>query len=124
MKDKTILIIDDDKEMLAVLEEYFSSQGFKVRGFFEPKEALSYLNSLPVGEKISAIVSDICMPDISGIDLLVETQQIDQRIPVIMISAFSAPYYEQDALSNGAYAFITKPFPLSKVASAVTQAIA
>ena len=86
MKEKLVLVVDDEGMMKEYLEEVMKRHGYKYAAFVDPSEALVFvqMNS----NKIDLVVTDIKMPGITGYDLAKEVLKINPRIPVILISAY------------------------------------
>jgi len=86
MKEKLVLLVDDEGMMKEYLEEVMKRHGYRYAAFADPSEALVFvqMNS----NKIDLVVTDIKMPGITGYDLAKEVFKINPRIPVILISAY------------------------------------
>jgi DNA-binding NtrC family response regulator len=86
MDEKLVLVVDDEGMVKEYLEEVMKRQGYHCVSFTEPSEALVFfqMNST----KVDIVVADIRMPGISGYDLAKEMLKINERVPVILISAY------------------------------------
>ncbi len=86
MKEKLVLVVDDEGMVKEYLEEVMTRHGYQCASFADPSEALVFfqMNST----KIDIVVADIRMPGISGYDLAKEMLKINRRVPVILISAY------------------------------------
>jgi diguanylate cyclase (GGDEF)-like protein len=104
--EKSLLIIDDETALLIVLQEYLEQQGLKVFTY----EAIPDLDNELREKEPHAILLDILIPQVSGIDILKKIKMINQKIPVIMMTGFANDEKRLEALKNGAYALLTKPF--------------
>lgn len=114
-----ILIVDDEnnlREMLAIL---LRREGFEV--FQAENGAVAVELVLEIIPDL--IISDIRMPVMSGIDLLRRLQDYENRIPVIMITAFSSTEEAVEAMKLGAYDYITKPFKNDEIRLVVRKAL-
>ena len=82
MSNETILILDDEKEITDLLEIYLKNENFLVRKFYNPLNALAYLEKEPV----SLAILDVMMPEMDGFTLC---QKIRQKylFPIIMLTA-------------------------------------
>ncbi len=103
---KTIFLVDDNQDFLAVLKEYLSlALGIEmIDCFTSPHEALARLDT----EQPDLMIVDISMPDITGLEL---TRMVHQRWPdlkVIILTLFDTPLHRQAALEAGASGFVTK----------------
>ena len=92
--------------LLIVLQEYLEQHGFKVFTY----EAIPDLENELKEKEPHAILLDILMPQVSGIDILKKIKMINQKIPVIMMTGFADEEKRIESLRNGAYALLTKPF--------------
>jgi two-component system response regulator HydG len=131
MKDTKgrILIIDDDREMRSLIQDFLVNEGYEVQAF--PKataalEALSKTGSLaqdrPEGD-IDLVISDIMMPEIDGLEFTARMQTLRPEIPIILITAFGSIETAIDAMRRGAYHYIVKPFKLSELSVNVDRAL-
>ncbi len=111
---KTVLLVDDDREMLRLFQEaltpYAGAFGVMVAG--DGMEALECLKQ----RSISLVVTDLKMPRMDGFELLATIMESYPDIPVIIMSGFSAPGIESMALRGGAVGFIVKPFSVDTLA--------
>lgn len=111
---KSILIVDDDQEMLSSLKSGFAKyqDTFAVQTAKDGFAAVDALkNSL-----ISLVVTDLKMPRMDGFELLEHIMQQYPEIPVIVITGYSTPDMEKLALEGGAVGYIAKPFMLDNLA--------
>ena len=104
--EKSLIIIDDETSLLLVLQEYLEQHGLKVFTY----EAIPDLENELKEKEPHAILLDILMPQVSGIDILKKIKMINQKIPVIMMTGFADEEKRIESLRNGAYALLTKPF--------------
>lgn len=115
---KRILIVDDEEEIRSFLKEYFEGQGFVCSEASNGKEALEIFQSQ---SNISVIVSDIRMPEMDGIEMLERIQKFPNPPKVILMSAYTT-FSLDDARGKGAFALISKPFPMSVMMESVLNA--
>ncbi len=114
----TILIVDDDDAIRGMLYELLSEK-YECNTASMAEEALQYLEV----ERYDAIVTDIAMPGLTGIELLKRVQQRDYRTPVILISGKGSEEDPVELISQGAFAYVTKPFNLDEIEEVVERAI-
>lgn len=99
-------IVDDEQQILEILEGLIIDLNFAVKTFTSAKELLDVIEE----DSPDVILSDIKMPEMTGDQLLKEIRKMEIETPVIFISGFISKEVMLDALSNGAYGFIEKPF--------------
>mgnify|MGYP001492443099 CR=1 FL=1 len=101
-----VLVVDDDLITLRSVERILSVRGFTVTTETNGLRALSSLQTLSV----DALLVDLVMPGISGIDLLKRIREMDDRMQVVMMTAFGDVDSAVTALKAGAHDFLNKPF--------------
>lgn len=121
MQSSRLFIIDDDEEMLTLLAEFFGSQGFETMEFRTAHAAVETFLKVPE-LPVHAVISDINMPLMSGIEFL-DWLRGRVQVPVILISAFGSAELEQQAIEAGAHFFMKKPFALSALKKAVESVV-
>ena len=104
--ESTLLLVDDDTNILEVLDARFSAAGFKVRKAPNAETALAILES----ERIDMVISDVKMPNMSGIQLFSRIQSIAPGLPVIFLTAYGSIKEAVGAVQSGAVDYLTKPF--------------
>ncbi len=114
----TILIVDDEKSMRDFLKILLVKEGYEVIVAGDGEQALAALDK----NRIDLVVSDIRMPGISGLELLAKIKDESEDIPVIMITAFASPNDAVQAMKNGAYDYISKPFNVDEIKSVIHSA--
>lgn len=121
MQDKgiKILIIDDDHSIRSMLSIVLKNEGYEVIAVESAIIALKKLKK----ETVDLIISDIKMPEISGIELLRKVKLIDQEIPVIMITGFASTNDAVEAMKLGAEDYIIKPFNLDELKIIINKSI-
>ena len=115
----SIFLIDDDRDLLRATKQTLELAGLKVSAFSVASEALSALD----GDLIGAVVSDIRMPHIDGLQLFRRVQEEDEDLPVILITGHGDIPMAVKAMQDGAYDFITKPFATERLVQAVKRAM-
>lgn len=114
-----VIIIDDEEDIVEILEMMMEDAGFEVFSFSNGHKLLEEV------EEISPdiILSDINMPEMSGLELLNKVGEIVPQIPFIFISAFISKKIMLEGLSKGVFSYIEKPFHEQHLVPIVTQAI-
>ena len=117
MNNETILIVDDEKDIADLLEVYLKNEGYTVRKFYDPVQALDR----GLAEPVSLAVLDVMMPGMDGFTLCRKIRE-KYLFPVIMLTAKGEDMDKIQGLTLGADDYITKPFnPLEVVARVKTQ---
>ncbi|MDE6852214.1 MAG: VanR-ABDEGLN family response regulator transcription factor [Lachnospiraceae bacterium] len=112
MKEKTILIVDDEKEITDLLEVYLLNEGFRVFKFYKAGDVLSCIWD----NTIDLAILDVMLPDMDGFTLC-KTIREHWFFPIIMLTAKVEDMDKITGLTMGADDYITKPFnPLEVVA--------
>lgn len=121
MAQFTILIVEDEPDTAEMFAEMMRLSGYRVIKTFGGAAALRLLGQ----EKPHALVLDLMMPDISGIEVLLQIRRdpVLLDIPVIVVTAKSMPADMQGAMDAGATTYLTKPVSFSDLRQAVVQAI-
>jgi len=115
----SILLVDDEENIIEVLEIVLKEEGMEVLKATSAGEALNILRE----REVDIAVSDIRMPDFSGVDLLKKAKQIAPDTVFIMITAFASTDTAIDALQHGAYDYLTKPFKMEELLNIVRHAL-
>lgn len=119
----TLWVIDDDNSIRWVLEKAFAREGIAVTTFTSGDQALEQL-SIKAATKPTAIISDVRMPGIDGLDLLNLLQAEHPNIPVIIMTAHSDLDSAVSAYQGGAFEYLPKPFDMDEAVAVVRRAIA
>jgi len=114
-----ILIVDDEQSMREFLEIFFRREGYDVATASSVDEALLEIE----GEEVDVVITDIQMPGRSGIELLKILRKASPDIVVIMITAFGTTETAIEAMKDGAYDYITKPFKVDEIRLVVEKAL-
>ncbi len=114
-----LLIVDDELGMRQFLTHLFQREGHDVRVATSGNEALDLLRSDPA----ELIISDVRMPDISGIELLRAVREFLPSVEVIMMTAFANVDTAREAFLLGAYDFVQKPFDNELLKEVVSRAL-
>ena len=115
----TILIADDDDSIRFVLEKALQKEGYRTFSARNGKETVNLLRS----EAIDTIFLDIFMPDVNGLDLIEELQEINKTASIIIITAHGTTQTAIEAAKRHAYDYVTKPFDLKEITSLLSRAV-
>ena len=114
----SILVVDDERSMREMLSIMLRKEGHDVVVADCGKAAVEILRRRPV----DLLISDIKMPDMSGVDVLRAAKQIDDAIVGILITAFKSTESAVEALRLGAHDYLDKPFDIDKLKTVVGSA--
>jgi len=114
-----ILVVDDEQSLREFLEIFFRRQGHVVSTAADVAQARAALDV----DDVDVVISDMQMPDGSGLDVLRHVQTTAPEIPVILITAFATTDSAIAAMKDGAYDYVTKPFKVDELAAVVGNAI-
>ena len=116
---KPIWILDDDKSIRWVFEKALARTDLEFKTFSSVAEALNALNH----EQPQVVVSDIRMPNGSGLDFLAEVKQRFPDIPVIIMTAYSDLESAVAAFQGGAFEYLAKPFDVDQAIDVIKRAV-
>ncbi len=119
-QDTTILVVDDDTTILQVLRTILTRRHYNVIIAESGIIALEIIKQNP----IHLVITDVHMPELSGIDLLTEVRNYFDDIPFIIITGKASVEAAVECMKIGAMDFISKPFSLSKIEDTVCTALA
>ena len=119
MTDYTVLLVDDDPGLLQLLEFRLESFGYNTLSASSGREALQLLEK----HLIHAVISDLRMKPMDGLELFSNIQAQWPRLPVIMITAHGTIREAVDATLKGVFSFLTKPVDRDELESALKQAM-
>jgi len=109
----TVIICDDDEDILSALEIYLSQDGYRVKKVRDGKEAVALISmsadNMQAEEPIHLILLDVMMPELDGIQAAVQIRKIS-NVPIIFLSAKSEDTDRVLGLNMGGDDYITKPF--------------
>jgi two-component system nitrogen regulation response regulator GlnG len=116
---KNILIVDDDAEISKSLANLFDPARFQF-SFLEDGQTM--VEFVKKRNDIDAILLDVNLPTMSGLDILKQAKVNDIDVPIIMISGFISTENAIEAMREGAYEYLTKPFEIQKLIDTVSKA--
>ena len=115
----SILIVDDELSMREFLEILLTEEGYTVSFAASGEEACTILDR----EMFDLVITDIRMEDIDGIGVLRKAKEVNSETPVIIISAFATAETAVEAMKDGAYDYIPKPFNVDEFKKIVRDAL-
>ena len=115
----SVWIVDDDRSIRWVLEKSLEKKGLTTRSFESGDELLHRLEH----DQPDAIISDIRMPGINGLDLLSNIQEQYPQLPVIIMTAHSDLDSAVSSYSRGAFEYLPKPFDIEDAIAMTERAL-
>src|SRR6056297_2679185 len=114
-----ILLIDDEEGLCRMLEAVLGDEGYQVRAYNRPVAAVGDFEA----GRYDLVITDIKMPEMSGIEVLQQVKEKDPGIPVIIITAHATLDMSINAMRKGAYDMVTKPFEPDELIFRVKNAL-
>src|SRR5687767_8563319 len=118
-RNAAVLVIDDEEIMRDILGTLLEREGYSVRLASSGQEGLDLAKSLP----FDAVIVDVMMPGIDGLQVLDELRKHDEELPVIMLTAYASMENAISAMKRGAFDYITKPFKNDEVLVVLRNAV-
>jgi len=119
MANKSILVVDDERDFLKIISSRIESWGHKVISVSSGSEALTVIKD----KKPDIVILDYMMPDMDGIATLKKIRHIDKKLPVIMFTAYPNEETIKGAEKLGVAAFVPKLSMFSDTQEALREAI-
>lgn len=114
----TILVVDDDPEIVTLLSKILLNEGYNV---MDAQNGLEALRKVEKGG-IDLVILDMIMPEMGGIEVLKGLGDIAPKLPVIVLTGHGDLQTAREAMMLGAYEYITKPFDADFVKAVVKKA--
>ncbi len=119
MNEKThLLVLDDEKNYLLVLEALLTDAGYTVTALNDPETGLAFLEE----SEVDVIITDMKMPKITGREVLEQVKKNWPHIPVLIMTAFGSIESAVEVMKYGAFDYITKPFSNDELLLSVQNA--
>src|SRR5438132_1100964 len=115
-----ILVVDDEAPVREVLTEYFTTEGYAVEGAGSGAEALTVVR----GGRADLVLLDVRMPGLDGVQVLRKIREINEDVPVIMVTANEDVGLAKETLRLGAFDYVAKPFDFDYLDRAVAAGLA
>jgi DNA-binding NtrC family response regulator len=119
MSDATILIVDDESDMVENCARILRRSGYHCLTTTDPHRALALLES----DSPDVLLTDLKMPGIDGLELLRRARELDPSLPVIMVTAFATIESAVTAVKEGAFDYLPKTFSVDQLQVAVERAL-
>lgn len=113
----SVLVVDDEQFIRTTLAQILERNGYEVREAVDGKDALTKLSE----HSADFVITDIKMPNVDGMELLVEIKKKYPGVGVAMITGFSGSYKPEELIANGADHYILKPFKADQIRRALNE---
>jgi len=117
---KNVLLVDDDLELSQSVISLFDPEKYVFHHLEDGQATAKYVSENK--ENLDLVMLDVNLPSCSGLDVLKNIREIDQKIPVIIISGYVSTENAMEAMREGAFEYLTKPFEVDKLISTVNKA--
>ena len=114
-----ILIIDDDPGMRSTLSDILEQAGYNIVDFGSGGQALDWVTT----NQFDVAIVDMILPDMSGMEILKQLQLINPESAVVMMTGYASVETAIEALNEGAYAYLTKPFNVVELKIVIKRAL-
>ena len=115
-----VLVADDDEEIRKILSNILKKKGFKVVTAPDGQQAMEKIYF----DTPDAVLLDVRMPGLNGMDVLKKIKTIDDNLPVVLITAYADTHQAVEAIKEGAYDYLAKPFDNNQVLWITSRALA
>ena len=119
MSNERILVVDDEEQMRDLLAKVLDRKGYQVAVCSDGLEALAYLEKEPA----DLVITDVRMPGLSGMEALRAVKELNPDIVVLIMTAFGSIDQAVQAVKEGAYDYINKPFKIEEMLLTVEKAL-
>ncbi len=114
-----ILVADDEELIRWSLRRAFEAAGYTVDIAANGKEAIQRVEE----HNYDIVVTDLRMPELDGMEMLIKMREMGISLPVIVISAYLSKKVIEETLHKGAFRCLDKPFPVEDVLNVVKEAV-
>ncbi len=118
-REDVVLVVDDDEMICVLLKDILSRHNISVVVAYNGVDALSKLGE----QDIDLVLTDVNMPEMTGIVLLEEIKKINPELPVIVMTGYGTEEIAVQALQNGAFNFCRKPFNVIEIAQVIKKGL-
>lgn len=121
-----VLIVDDEREFLELMEKRLSRRSMNVTTAADGKTALEFVRAnldAPVEEQFKVVVMDVLMPGMDGLETLQQMKAMAPNLPVILLTGHAAMDVAVQGLDLGAYDYMLKPVAISELTMKMDDAI-
>ncbi len=121
IRNKSILVIDDDKSLLRALKKVLSSEGANVTCTEWAGDAMEFLTARQ--KPVNLVITDLRMPLVTGMTVVYAIHEVFPDLPVIVLTAFGNAQLKAECLKEGAVDFLEKPLDTPQLLAAIERAL-
>ena len=121
VRQRTLVVVEDDLDLRIALEKVLKLAGYHVRGF---ASAEAVLEALDRGLDVDCILSDVRLPQLSGVDLARKLSHLGHSVPLVLMTGYSDVAAAVEGMKAGASDFIEKPMSADRLVQVVGAAVA
>jgi diguanylate cyclase (GGDEF)-like protein/PAS domain S-box-containing protein len=114
-----VLVVDDEQGLVNLLCDFLSSEGYESSGFSAPAKSLEALKE----KEFDILLTDLMMPEINGIQLLVASREIDPDLVGIIMTGEGSIQTSVEAMKVGAFDYLLKPFRMDSLLPVISRAM-
>jgi DNA-binding NtrC family response regulator len=118
-KSAKILVVDDDRNLADNLVEYLDRLGYEAVAAYDGRQAVEMFRKEPY----HLVITDLMMPEMSGLQVLEAVRTLDSRVMVLVITGYGTLQSAVTAIKDGAYDFVPKPFKMNELEVIITRAL-
>lgn len=115
----TVLIVDDEEDMLETCKMILEPYGFKIYTAVSPVQALEYIKS----KNIDVVVTDLRMPEMDGLELISQIKEVSPRTEILVFTAYASIETAVESIKLGAFNYIQKPFSKEQFIELIKKAM-
>jgi len=116
---RTILVVDDEPEVLSLFKRILSAEDTQILPAGSGAEALAIARRT----RLDLVILDVKLPDVSGIEVLRRLRKMDDRLPVIIVTAYGSADGARACMRLGAFDYLTKPFDNQEIRRVAREAL-
>jgi DNA-binding NtrC family response regulator len=106
-----VLVVDDEEEIRKILRNILEKEGFEVITAPDGQQAMKKI----CFDTPDAVLLDVRMPGLNGMDVLKKIKALDDNLPVVLVTAYADTHQAVEAMKEGAYDYLAKPFDNNEV---------
>ena len=120
-KGQTVLLVDDDRAMLAMAEDMLAQLGYEPVGYDSSVKALDAFRAGPA--RFDAVLTDELMPELTGTQLALRVRELRPELPVVIATGYGGPELRKRARDAGVAQVVSKPYESGTIAQALAAAL-